>query len=106
MHRSVLCRSRRDVSNEYLVAKIGLDPAENEPCKVCPLSVYRLILLLQIPQVWGNESSELVPSYREAPMPSQAAMQPCRSAAMSATDLRDGEAVKGPFSAVSFFSPD
>ena len=24
-----------------MVAKIGLDTAENEPCKVCPLSAYR-----------------------------------------------------------------
>ena len=29
------------VSNEYLLAKFGFDTAENEPCKVCPLSVYR-----------------------------------------------------------------
>ena len=34
MQRRVLCRSRRDVSNEYLVAKIGFDTEENEPCKV------------------------------------------------------------------------
>ena len=27
--------------NEYLLAKIGVDTAENEPCKVCPLSAYR-----------------------------------------------------------------
>ena len=25
------CRSRRELSNEYLVAKIGVDTAENEP---------------------------------------------------------------------------
>ena len=41
MQRSAFCRSRRELSNEYLVAKIGFDTAENEPCKVCPLSVYR-----------------------------------------------------------------
>ena len=41
MQRSELCRSRRELSNEYLLAKIGVDTAENEPCKVCPLSVYR-----------------------------------------------------------------
>ena len=57
-------------SNAYLLAKFGFDTAENEPflmiypvsaphrteiepCKVCPLSAYRLLLLLllQIPQV-------------------------------------------------------
>ena len=46
MQRSALCRSRRELSNGYLLAKFGFDtaasqPAENEPCKVCPLSVYR-----------------------------------------------------------------
>ena len=28
-------------SNEYLLAKIGVDTAENEPLQVCPLSAYR-----------------------------------------------------------------
>ena len=28
-------------SNEYLLTKFGFDTAENEPCKVCPLSAYR-----------------------------------------------------------------
>ena len=37
----------------YLFAKFGFDTAEDEPCKVCPLSVYRL--LLQIPQVGAKE---------------------------------------------------
>ena len=41
MQRSSLCRSRRELSNEYLFAKFGFDTAENEPCKVCPLSAYR-----------------------------------------------------------------
>ena len=41
MQRSALCRSRRELSNAYLLAKIGVDTAENEPCKVCPVSAYR-----------------------------------------------------------------
>ena len=41
VRRSALCRSRQELSNEYLLAKIGVDTAENEPCKVCPLSAYR-----------------------------------------------------------------
>ena len=41
MQRSALCRSRRELSDAYLLAKIGFDTAENEACKVCPLSVYR-----------------------------------------------------------------
>ena len=28
------CRSRRELSNEYLLAKIGVDTAENEPLEV------------------------------------------------------------------------
>ena len=31
MQRSALCKSRRELSNEYLLAKFGFDPAENEP---------------------------------------------------------------------------
>ena len=41
MQRSALCRSRRELSNEYLLAKFGFDTAENEPFQVCPLSAYR-----------------------------------------------------------------
>ena len=29
------CRSRQELSNEYLFAKFGVDAGENEPCKVC-----------------------------------------------------------------------
>ena len=36
-----MCRSRRELSNAYLLAKFGFDTAENEPCKVCSLSAYR-----------------------------------------------------------------
>ena len=35
VQRSALCRSRRELSNEYLLAKIGVDTAENGPLKVC-----------------------------------------------------------------------
>ena len=35
MQRSALCRSRRELSNAYLLAKIGVDTAENEPLEVC-----------------------------------------------------------------------
>ena len=34
MERSALCRSRQELSNEYLLAKIGVDTAENEPLEV------------------------------------------------------------------------
>ena len=29
-----MCRSRRELSNEYLLAKIGVDTAENEPLEI------------------------------------------------------------------------
>ena len=29
-----MCRSRRELSNEYLLAKIGVDTTENEPLEV------------------------------------------------------------------------
>ena len=31
-----MCRSRRELSNAYFLAKFGFDTAENEPCPVCP----------------------------------------------------------------------
>ena len=34
MQRSALCRSRRELSNEYLLAKFGFDAAEHGPSKV------------------------------------------------------------------------
>ena len=40
-----MCRSRPELSNAYLLAKVGFDTAENEPCKVLPA------LRVQIPQV-------------------------------------------------------
>ena len=33
VQRSALCRSRRELSNPYLIAKCGFDTAENEPSK-------------------------------------------------------------------------
>ena len=33
MQRSALCRSRRELSNEYFLAKCGLDIAEKERCE-------------------------------------------------------------------------
>ena len=43
-----MCRSRRELSNDYLLAKFGFDTAENEPCKVCPLSAYRSLRSLSV----------------------------------------------------------
>ena len=40
-----MCRSRRELSNAYLLAKFGFDTAENEPCKVCRIPPSSLPLL-------------------------------------------------------------
>ena len=62
-----MCRSRRELSNEYLLAKFGFDTtaaaaaAENEPCKVCPLSAYispRCIYGLQSYPLKGMENAD------------------------------------------------
>ena len=34
---SALCRSRRELSNAYFLAKFGFDTAENEPCEISDL---------------------------------------------------------------------
>ena len=34
-----MCRSRRELSNAYLLAKFGFDTAENGPCQVCPIEL-------------------------------------------------------------------
>ena len=62
MQRSALCRSRRELSNEYLLAKFGFDTAaaaaaENEPCKVCPLSAYRSPRFVQMSAIPYYEGS-------------------------------------------------
>ena len=34
VQRNAFCRSRRELSNAYLLAKFGFDTAQNEPSKV------------------------------------------------------------------------
>ena len=52
MQRRALCRSRRELSNEYVLAKLGFNTAVNELWKVCPLSAYgdpvRIIIMIVI----------------------------------------------------------
>ena len=43
MQRNALCRSRRELSNAYFLAKFDFDTAENEPCKVCPIAAPRRV---------------------------------------------------------------
>ena len=47
MQRSALCRSRRELSNAYLLAKFGFDTAENEPCQICPIEPCQNLLSSQ-----------------------------------------------------------
>ena len=37
VHKCKSCKSRQELSNEYLLAKIGVDTAENRPLKVCKI---------------------------------------------------------------------
>ena len=37
MQRSALCRSRRELSDAYFLAKFGFDTAKIEPYQVCPI---------------------------------------------------------------------
>ena len=39
-----MCRTRRELSNKYLLAKFGFDTAENEPCEVCPIGAVPIVL--------------------------------------------------------------
>ena len=57
MQRSALCRSRRELSNAYLVAKFGFDTAENEPSKVFFLFLLLFFLFL----FFSRASDEWIP---------------------------------------------
>ena len=47
VQRSALCRSRRELSNEYLLAKIGVDTAGNEPVEVW--AKIQLVITIHLP---------------------------------------------------------
>ena len=56
VQRSALCRSRRELSNAYLLAKIGVDTVENEPLEVwgensIQYSLHSLYLSLRVVQL-------------------------------------------------------
>ena len=56
-----MCRSRRELSNEYLLAKIGVDTAENEPLEVWEkiIQYYSFVSLL------GKQAALLQPHLHE-----------------------------------------
>ena len=71
MQRSALYRSRREVSNAYLLAKFRFDTAENEPCQVCPIEGPQgRTVRLEVELVHGDEAGlvlvQLVPEGAEA----------------------------------------
>ena len=55
-----MCRSRRELSNEYLLAKIGVDTAENEPLEVWGkiIQYYSFVSLKEMPEVSGGTESD------------------------------------------------
>ena len=57
VQRSALCRSRRELSNEYLLAKIGVDTAENEPLEVWG-KIIQYFLFVSLTQVMERPRSE------------------------------------------------
>ena len=77
MQRSALCRSRRELSNEYLLAKIGVDTDENELLQVLfnIIQYYSIVSLLGVARstLWDRRVSEIsgilsrTPSSRAVP---------------------------------------
>ena len=52
------CRSRQELSNEYLLAKIGVDTAENEPLKVGRPPPIRTRKFLHTPAARGQRCTQ------------------------------------------------
>ena len=116
MQRSPLCRSRRELSNAYLLAKFGFDtaglpasqPAENDPCKVCP---DRIVSLPRSSQRLSSGRADRARGGRGAgggpraaregtePVPSRDGVPASRERARSGHGMR--QTLQGSFSAVS-----
>ena len=54
-----MCRSRRELSNAYLLAKIGVDTAENEPIEVWGKFNSIFIRLLNERYLWTTRAGAL-----------------------------------------------
>ena len=64
MQRSALCRSRREISNEYELAKFGFDTAESEPCRVRyrpPRAQLAQVFVPLVPLTRENGATEIFP---------------------------------------------
>ena len=53
-----MCRSRRKLSDEYLLAKIGVDTAENEPLKVHLIFKLRDLISTEPPRPQGPDDRD------------------------------------------------
>ena len=54
-----MCRSRRELSNEYLLAKIGVDTAENKPLEVWGnySILFNRVLIRELPAVGHRKAA-------------------------------------------------
>ena len=78
-----MCRSRRELSNEYLLAKIGVDTADNEPLEVCGENSIQYSLHSLLP-------SDTVDAARDVPIAAAATDAVARSASARRTRSAPG----------------
>ena len=74
--KSVLCRSRWELSNAYFLAKFGIDTAENEPCPVCPTPRCHAAASSRVPLSGGFSPPSAAPPL---PPPEQPPPDPARA---------------------------
>ena len=65
VQRSALCGSRRELSNEYLLAKIGADTAENEPLKIWRKIQFIKFIRVALGLTWNARVLRSTPTYLE-----------------------------------------
>ena len=67
VQRSALCRFRRELSNEYLLAKFGFDTAENEPSGSLLLVLSSIIIITDPPGAGRRRGGlRAAPAHRHA----------------------------------------
>ena len=85
-----MCRSRRELSNEYLLAKIGVDTAENEPLEVWGKIQFNIRLLS--PRTLSTAGPSRPRRSPPRPAPSPRPPPACPRAARPAPGPRAGRA--------------
>ena len=86
VQRSALCRSRRELSNEYSLAKIGVDTAENEPLEVWA----KIQFTIHFTPYWHRARRAHPAGAAAAGGPAREGERRRRSARGSRADLRNG----------------